>query len=325
MEQYQIDDMMSNLQNYLESNGINTQRLFRCINPDHVDSNASMKYFDDNKVYCFGCGASYNLVDCISILEGLDNKSAFKKAIDYYGTKVDKVKSSKIEKFSKNSEKNAKNYEKAYIFWKNNLKNNKNAISYLQKRGIDKATAERFNLGFNTFDFKKFKLNAVVIPINENCFTARNIVDDENTMRYYKPRDSHIALFNQKALTNEKSYCVITEGEFDCLSFETVGVNAMALGSANNTNKFVSAEKDINKTYILALDNDTAGFDATATLIDFFDDNHINYQIFDNCGFKDANKALTEDKETFEKAIKNLIENLNSQEHRESKKCDFEM
>ena len=49
------------------------------------------------------------------------------------------------------------------------------------------------------------------------------------------------------------------------------------------------------------------------------------YQIFDNCGFKDANKALTEDKETFEKAIKNLIENLNSQEHRKSKKCDFEM
>ena len=47
MEQHEIDDMMSNLQDYLERQNINTSRFFRCLNPHHIDSNASMKYFDD--------------------------------------------------------------------------------------------------------------------------------------------------------------------------------------------------------------------------------------------------------------------------------------
>ena len=84
MEQQEIDYMMSNLQDYLELHGIDTSKLFRCLNPEHNDANPSMKYFDDNKVYCFGCGASYNLVDVISIMEGLDKKEAFKKAISDY-------------------------------------------------------------------------------------------------------------------------------------------------------------------------------------------------------------------------------------------------
>ena len=59
MEQHEIDDMMSNLQDYLERQNINTSRFFRCLNPQHIDSNASMKYFDDCKVYCFGCGCCF--------------------------------------------------------------------------------------------------------------------------------------------------------------------------------------------------------------------------------------------------------------------------
>ena len=77
MEQHEIDDMMSNLQDYLERQNINTSRFFRCLNPQHIDSNASMKYFDDCKVYCFGCGCSYDLVGVIGAVEGLDRKEAF--------------------------------------------------------------------------------------------------------------------------------------------------------------------------------------------------------------------------------------------------------
>ena len=69
MEQYEIDDMMTNLQGYLERQNINTSRFFRCLNPQHIDSNASMKYFDDCKVYCFGCGCSYDLVGVIGAVE----------------------------------------------------------------------------------------------------------------------------------------------------------------------------------------------------------------------------------------------------------------
>ena len=50
MEQYEIEGALSNLRQYLEGHGINTRRLFHCINPHHIDSNASMKYFDDDMV-----------------------------------------------------------------------------------------------------------------------------------------------------------------------------------------------------------------------------------------------------------------------------------
>ena len=81
LDDYQVENLKTNLRSYLESQGINTLRHFKCINPEHYDGNASMKYFDDNKVYCFGCGASYNLFDVISVIEKVDNKEAFKRDI----------------------------------------------------------------------------------------------------------------------------------------------------------------------------------------------------------------------------------------------------
>ena len=50
LDDYQVENLKTNLRSYLESQGINTSRHFKCINPEHYDSNASMKYFDDNKV-----------------------------------------------------------------------------------------------------------------------------------------------------------------------------------------------------------------------------------------------------------------------------------
>ena len=87
-------------------------------------------------------------------------------------------------------------------------------------------------------------------------------------MRYYKPKGCQVELFNTEALTNNSKYCVITEGEFDCLSFVTVGVNAIGLSSANNVNKFIEREKSLDKTFILALDNDEAGQIAANYLLD---------------------------------------------------------
>lgn len=321
MEQYQIDDMLSNLQSYLEGRGIDTRKLFRCINPDHTDSNASMKYFDDNKVFCFGCRANYNLVDVISIMEGLDKKEAFKKAMNTYCfNNLPKVEAKpKVEKQTQQ-----KNYEAAYKVWRELYKKSKEAKEYIKSRGISEEVASRFNLGFNAFDFGDFKLKAVVIPITNNGFTARNIDKDNTDLRYYKSRGCHIEMFNNSALTNDIPYCVITEGEFDCMSFETIGANSLALCSANNIGKFISAEKSTNKTYILALDNDSAGNKAKEALIDYFNENNIQYREFDNCGFKDANMALVSNRKLFEEEIFNLIEEIEKQ-NKKKRNHDIEM
>ena len=315
LDDYQVENLKTNLRSYLESQGINTSRHFKCINPEHYDSNASMKYFDDNKVYCFGCGASYNLFDVISVIEKVDNKEAFKRAIKYYSNGYT-VPQQTIFKKEPEKENVEKNYEKAYIFWQKNLKNNYKAQKYLKSRGIDMKTAERFFIGYNEFNIEKFKLNAIIIPTSQTSFTARNI--EEGEIRYYKTKNCHTKLFNTEALTNNKPYCVLTEGEFDCLSFETIGVNCAALCSVNNISKFKETEISKDKTYILALDNDSAGEKATQELVDYFNENGIFYTTFDNCGYKDANQALVTDRKQFENSIKNIVETLTGTKYRKN-------
>ena len=307
LDDYQVEVLKTNLRSYLESQGINTSRHFKCINPEHFETNASMKYFDDNKVYCFGCGATYNLIDVISIVEHVDKREAFRRAKKYYVNDY-AIPQNQIIKKEPETKKSSKNYEKAYIFWQKNLKNCYKARNYLKSRGIDMKTAERFFIGYNEFDFKTYILKAVIIPTSENSFTARNI--EESEIRYYKTKNCHTKLFNTEALTNDKPYCVLTEGEFDCLRFVTIGVNSAALCSVNNVSKFKDMEISKNKLYVLALDNDNAGRQATNELMQYFNDNNILYTTFDNCGYKDANQALVKDRMSFEKNIKGIIESF---------------
>lgn len=105
------------------------------------------------------------------------------------------------------------------------------------------------------------------------------------------------------------------------MSFETIGVNAIALGGAYNIKKLKDAEKDKNKTLILALDNDERGKLTTEELIAYFKENNIKYLVFNNCEYKDANQALVANKELFETSIKELLQQLN----RKPKEQDNEM
>ncbi len=319
MEETDIEQLKTNLQSYLETNGIRTDKFFRCINPDHYDEHPSMRFFEDHKVYCFGCGVTYDLIGAIAAIEGLDRSTAFKKAIDYYGVNKATIIPQYKKQDIKQENEEAKNYSKAFYFWHKNLANNEKALEYLKSRGIDAFIAEKYNLGFNKFQFGDKNLEAIIIPINKNCFTARNI-DKTSEFRHYKPKNVHTEIFNSKALINTNPFCVITEGEFDCLSFEQVGINAISLGSVSNVNKFIKAPKN-PKTFVLALDNDEAGKLASDELKAYFKENKVPYIEFDNCGYKDANEALVNDKENFKKGIERVIE----REIRRMKKLNQEM
>lgn len=311
MEKWEVDNVMTNLRSYLEGHNINTSRMFRCLNPNHIDTNASMKYYDDNRVYCFGCGANYNLVDVIGIMENLEPKEAFKKALQYYAGQMINPNMQPIKEKPK-TEKiyEDKDYGKAYKVWQYNFQRNQEAKDYIKSRGISLETAKKFKIGYNCFDFNEFNFKSVVIPTNNHCFSARNISMNDGKMKYYKPKGCFVEIFNLQALFNNQKYCVITEGEFDCLSFDTIGINAIGLSGANNTTKLF--EKDIpkDKTYILALDNDNAGYNSTNEIIDYFNDNNINFCTFDNCGYNDANQALVCNKEKFKSEIYNIVNSL---------------
>jgi len=292
------------LADYLQSQGINPSKMFKCINPLHNEKEPSMKYYENGfMVYCFGCRKAYDLVGVIEIMENLTPEEALNRAIALY--MKNEKKATKREKQAAASTTH-KDYSKAYEHWRNNLKTNVEAKKYLLNRGISDEIVNRFNIGFNTFKLGETPFKAVTIPITIHSYVARNIVDGEE-FKYLRPKNNPVEIFNVQALTNEKPYCVITEGELDALSFETVGINAIALGSANNTEKFFGTNKSQSKTYILALDNDDRGRQARIELEQYLNDNGIKYISFDCCGEKDPNACLVKDKQQFEKSIKEIV------------------
>lgn len=75
---------------YLEGKGISTKKNFCCLNPEHPDTNPSMSYDPKrNKCHCFSCNANYDIFDLIAIDYSLDDKGAFKKALELYRVTID--------------------------------------------------------------------------------------------------------------------------------------------------------------------------------------------------------------------------------------------
>jgi DNA primase len=67
-----ISQLKPHLSEYLQEQGIDPSKPFLCFNPDHDDHNPScvlIKDADNPRTYCHGCGAYYDLLDCVSILE----------------------------------------------------------------------------------------------------------------------------------------------------------------------------------------------------------------------------------------------------------------
>ena len=87
------DELRMYLEDYLvEFHEVqNTRRNFRCLNPEHEDNNPSMG-FDrtHNRVHCFSCGASYDIIDLIKLDMGMaTDREAFAWGYEHYGIDAD--------------------------------------------------------------------------------------------------------------------------------------------------------------------------------------------------------------------------------------------
>jgi len=74
----------------------------------------------------------------------------------------------------------------------------------------------------------------------------------------------------------------IVEGIFDAMALLSCGKNVICLNSTINRNKLIQYIENISPDryhFILALDNDDAGRNATEFIADFFNQNHYKYQI----------------------------------------------
>lgn len=334
------DRLKALLGQYLQMQGINIKHNFTCLNPNHSDKNPSMTYYsDDNRVYCHGCGARYDIFDLYAIQQqkitpDSDNhvsyrfKEIYNEVVEYMHADVNQFKikpedalQNKINEYNRRLiEKAAKTLDKT---------------DYLQKRGISQELGKQFHIGFipewinPTIEYKAGKgthqkpTPRLIIPTGVSSYLARdtrdNIPDAEK--RYIKLKQGSLNLFNAKALQDDSKPLFVTEGELDALSILEVSkeANALALGSTSNIDLFLDTIRNIKRqviqkheayypTILIATDNDSAGQLAARKLSQGLNNSYIDNYIVDiarNC--KDPNEALTTDRNKFADTVASTI------------------
>jgi DNA primase len=95
--------------------------------------------------YCFGCGVGGDIFTFVEKYEGLDFKEALKTLADKTGVQLDNNYSGVP---SDEKEELYKVCEEACKFFQKELQVTKDALSYLEERGVNSQTIETFRLGF---------------------------------------------------------------------------------------------------------------------------------------------------------------------------------
>lgn len=320
----------SHLLDYLNAKGINTSTNFSCLNPAHEDKHPSMS-FDSrrNRCHCFSCGVDYDIFDVVSLEIGLTGKELFEHVYKMFGINVDYQNhtSSTSSKFIPQPESKTK----IDINKKSQNENRENLTEffekchaavektdYWKKRGLSKATVDAYNLGY--WEEKR----RFVIPTGDFSYNARATWEADKKERYLKPK-GQFELFNLKAIPLAEQPVFVVEGEFDALSIIEAGGIAVALGSSSNL-RFIEFLKSNRPKYplILALDNDEAGRAGEAKLSEELTKIQVDFVDADiTFGFKDANEALVEDRETFVQSVLNAKNNvLNLLEEKRQKEAE---
>lgn len=280
---------------YLRSQGLPVNKKFICLNPEHTEKNPSMSLDPNaNKVHCFSCGATYDLIDLIKLHEGIDTAEAFKRAYELYNIQIDQEKTAPKD--------NIAYYRKCMERLKD--------TDYLKKRGISEEAAKRFLIGFEphfkTADNGSFtEWKALIIPTGRNSFVARNTDPKAEDRNRYRNKGTS-ELFNSKALTDSKRPIFIVEGEIDALSIISLGAEAIGLGSTTNTKKLLEELKKekVEQPLILSLDQDGPGRKAEKELAEGLTALNVPFcrkNINGKC--KDANERLLADPEGMKEEI----------------------
>lgn len=318
------------LPSYLSSKGINTRKVFKCLNPSHRDSTPSMKMYKAADGFphckCQGCGVHYDTFDILALDFGLsDDKDVFEKAYSYFGIEIESgyAGSSPAEPKKPQNQNQPKNEQEAADLTPYFLKAHENIsqTDYLQKRGLSDDIIKRFKLGYEP-NFKQGTggkvWQAIIIPTTKYTYTARNTAADaDKTNKIRKVGASGI--FNAAALNSNKPIFLV-EGELDAISVIDAGGEAVALGSTSNFHKFVSLikSKAIKTPMImLALDNDDAGRECTANILQElkgFDKCRIEHQPDIYGQYKDANEMLAADRGALVAAVQSLNSILNQEQ-----------
>ncbi len=329
------DIVKAQIEDYLSRKGIDTRKPFTCLNPEHNDRNPSMTlYRRGNRVKCFPCGASYDIFDLIALDYHLDTREAMEKGYELYGITVDDTprRSTPEEDFSDmgESQNNAKSGQNTdtHTHTDTALSAEPDKLDYFKQcaerlnleeyRGLSRETLERHMIGrdpaFRTKDHSGnyVQWDAIIIPTGRSSYTVRNTVQDAHKKDRYRKRGA-AQIFGYKSLYSSASPVFVVEGEIDCMSIEEAGGAAVGLGSYDNVPLLLKMceNRKPSQPLIIAFDNESEPDKQEEVkkheeeLAQGLQRLEIPFYRLSPYGeYKDANAALTGDRESFSATIR---------------------
>lgn len=339
--------------------------LYCCPQPDCGSGHGSngtgaVKYYPDtNTFYCHACKRGGDVIDLYQLETGADYNTALSLLAQEIGVTIDPYRPTAAQDFApapqndpverrrsdfsrpgnietppeaKAPEKAVKtpttanaDYTAYYQECRERL-NDPAAVAYLQRRGIDPATAAAYWIGYDPAadpanapgagadEHKPHPCPRIIIPTSKAHYIGRSIdPDTPKAFSKLNPAGSTPAIFNARSIyAQDVQEIFIFEGAFDALSALQAGAAAIALNSAGNGKILLEqlAQRRTDATLILCRDNDpdpkTAErikkeFDELAAGLRRLNISFITADV--NGSYKDANEHLTGDKPGFMEAI----------------------
>lgn len=317
-----IDDQVkteikTHLKDYLEEKGLNTDRPFNCLNPQHDDKNPSMSYDPKRNICkCFSCNKSYDLISLYGIDNNLDMATDFKEIITRLGHKYNISVTPNEQRGNKEKREILEPLKKEdYTKYFNKCKKDIGKTDYLTKRGLSEEIIKKYNIGYDLTN------KMVILPISKNYYLGR-YTDDKSQYKHHKPKGATNEIFNAHYLKDSdfKSVIWVTESIIDSLSLEEINqdIKAIALNSTTNANQLINELKDSNfKGFlVLALDTDTTGIRASKELKEdlevigvnsfIFNKDYNDYNLSDETKAKDINDMLIQNRGKLENKVNSL-------------------
>ena len=292
MEKATVKELKACLPQWLREHGLSLKRPFVCLNPTHRDSHPSMGYNAKNQtVHCFACGATYDIFDLVGQEEGLTDFPLKVRAVNRRYGHVQEKSVAAIP---------------VYVF---PYRAGEGKFDpYFAVRGLSEKTVRRFGLCV--------KNGYAVLPVFDSAGVCRSVckraIDPQAEPRYQNSRGA-MRLWNIAALhVADGAPVFVTEGIFDALSLEELGVHAVALCGAANVGRLLQAldhcaAGNRPEKIILAGDADEAGQRMNETLREQLTARGIDCAVLvppDGC--KDMNEALVKNRSALQAACEAL-------------------
>jgi len=189
------------------------------------------------------------------------------------------------------------------------MKAAQNKTKYYSSRGISDEISNSYRLGYLP-DGHRFGCSfKYVLPVSEQFVILRS---DNEKDRYRNIGNTEIlnTHYIEKPNASDKQI-FITEGYFDALSLEEIGLKAIGLNSTAMSDALINIleankSKLRQKKFILALDNDQGGRDTTIKLKKALLELDLTFSELTLNSYKDINEYLIKDREGLLKEIENM-------------------